>query len=269
MSRERLLASTFVELADTLTDEFDVLDFLHRLVSRSADLLGADAASLILANQRGELQLVASTTHDVEVLGLLAIATEQGPCLDAFHTGVAVVNVDRAEAEQRWPDFMRNAAEIGFRSIQVLPLNLRSEVLGALTLLFVDDLTLDEDGLAVGQALTAVGTIGLLQERTPRQKEILALQLQTALDLHVMIEQAKGAVAERAGSGVPEAFDMIAAYSRDRHQPLSAVARQLLDGTLDLDQLRDVSSQDPGTSRSGPVAGPQASPPAGRDLPPC
>jgi transcriptional regulator with GAF, ATPase, and Fis domain len=238
MSREQLLASTFVELADTLTDEFDVLDFLQRLVTRSAELLDADAASLILADQRGDLQLIASTTHAVEVLGLVTIATDEGPCLEAFHTGAPVVNVSPHEAARRWPGFTQNAAELGFRSAQVVPLMLRGTVLGALTLLFSEVSTLDDSDLAVAQALASVTTIGLLQERTSRQKEILAEQLQTALTQRVTIEQAKGVVAELAGIGVPEAFDLILAYSRAHGRPLSSVAGQVIGGTLDVASLR-------------------------------
>ncbi|MGZ4488677.1 MAG: ANTAR domain-containing protein [Nocardioides sp.] len=238
MSREQLLASTFVELADTLTDEFDILDFLQRLVVRSAELLDAEAASLILADQRGDLQLIASTTHAVEVLGLITIATDEGPCLEAFHTGRPVVNVPVEESARRWPVFTRNAAELGFRTVQVVPLSLRGTVLGALSLLFTDVTALDEDGLAVSQALASVTTIGLLQERTSRQKEILAEQLQTALAQRVTIEQAKGVVAELAGIEVPQAFDLILAYCRAQGRPLGAVARAVVGGTIDLATLR-------------------------------
>jgi transcriptional regulator with GAF, ATPase, and Fis domain len=238
MSREQLLASTFVELADTLTDDFDVLDFLQRLVTRSAELLGADAASLILVDQRGDLQPIASTTHAVEVLGLVTIATDQGPCLDAFHAGVPVVNVPAPEAARRWPGFTQNAAELGFHTAQVVPLTLRGTVLGALTLLFGEVSTLDDSDLAVAQALASVTTIGLLQERTSRQKEILAEQLQTALTQRVTIEQAKGVVAELAGIGVPEAFDLILIHSRGHGRTLSAVAGEVIAGTLDLASLR-------------------------------
>lgn len=242
MSREQLLATTFVELADTLTGDFDVLDFLQHLTVRSADLLDATAAALILADQRGDLQLVASTTHAVEVLGLMAIATRQGPCQDAFHRGAPEVNVPRPKAERRWPDFMRNADQLGFRTVQVLPLNLRGTVLGALSLLYVEAEVLDADAFAIGQALTSVATIGLQQEHTTRQQVVLAQHLQTAIQLRVTIEQAKGVVAELAGCGVEEAFDVIERYSRTRRRSLGDVAGQVVRGTLGLDRLRSDAS---------------------------
>ena len=234
MSREQLLATTFVELADTIGDDFEVLDFLQNLVGRCTEILGATAAGVILADQRGALQLVASTTHASQVLELVAIAISEGPCLDAWRTGTPVVNVGPEEAARRWPRFTREAHELGFSASHVVPMRMRSEVLGALNLLFREPTVLNEDDVAVAQALAGVATIGLLQERTPRQKEILAEQLQTALTLRVVVEQAKGVVAERTGLSVAASFDRLSDLARRQGRPLSDVATDLLAGHLEI-----------------------------------
>lgn len=241
MSREQLLATTFVELADTIEDDFEVLDFLQNLAERSSEIMGAAAAALILADQRGNLQLVASTTHTAQVLELLAPDTQEGPCVEAFTIGEAIVNVPDHEALRRWPRFTQTATSLGFTCVQVFPLRFRSQVLGALSLLFTDPVELTEDDRSIGAALVGVASIGLLQERTPRQKEILAERLQSALTLRVVIEQAKGVVAERAGVGVDTAFDLMNGFSRRESRRLSDVAAAVLDGSLTAGQL-DASS---------------------------
>lgn len=237
MSREQLLATTFVELADTLGEDFEALDFLQNLATRSAELLGAAAAGVILADQRGTLQLVASTSHAAEVLELVAIAISEGPCLDAFRSGQPVVNTSPDAAALRWPRFTRDARSLGFASAQVVPMRIRSEVLGALNLLYREPTALDDDDLAVAQALAGVATIGLLQDRTSRQKEILAEQLQTALTLRVVVEQAKGIVAETTGRTVEASFDLISAYAASAGRPLSDVATDIIGRRLRVDDL--------------------------------
>lgn len=235
--KELLLATTFVELADTLHDDFDVLDFLQNLVTRSAEIMGADAAALVLADPRGVLHPMASTTHAARVLELLAVAIAEGPCVEAFEHGSLVVNVPHDVSAARWPQFTASADELGFRCCQVVPMKLRSEVLGALNVLFRSEVVLDDADVTILEALASVATIGLLQERTPRQKELLVAHLQTALNQRVTIEQAKGVVAELTDTDVAVAFDLITAFTRRAGRTLGEVARDVLEGRLGTDDL--------------------------------
>ncbi len=235
MTRERLLASTFAELADALTDEVDVLDFLHRVTQRAAEILGAHAAGLILSDQRGRLRLVTSTSDAHGVVRMFGLATMEGPCQELFDTGLPVVNLDPVEARRRWPEFTESALLAGYVSFHVLPMRVRSDVIGGLNLAYAEQTTLDEDDLAIADALTGVATVGLLQERTTRQKELLAEKLQVALNQRVMIEQAKGVVAERAGVDVDEALDLMSQYAASTGTPLSEVAAGVLEGTLEIE----------------------------------
>jgi GAF domain-containing protein len=234
MSREQRLAGVFVELADTLVADFDVIDLLHTLTERSVELLQADAAGLILADPHGRLHVLASTTDQARVLELFELQASEGPCLDCFTTGQPVVNIDLAEVEARWPRFQAATTAAGFRSVHALPLRLRGQVIGAMNLFCRHQLSLSDDDLAVGQALSDVATIGLLQERNVRHGEIVVEQLQAALNSRVLIEQAKGVLAERTGVGVDAAFAVLRAYARRNQRQLGVIAAAVIDGSLDL-----------------------------------
>jgi GAF domain-containing protein len=233
MNGPKRLARVFVELADTLVEEFDVVDFLQMLTERCVELLGADAAGLMLTDQRGELALMASTGERARGLELFELQIQEGPCRDCFAAGRAVTNVDLAEAYQRWPVFTPAAVEAGFGATHALPMRLRGQVIGVLNL-FTDRVApLDDDEIAVGQAMTDVATIGLLHERNLREQTVLAEQLQTALHSRVLIEQAKGVLAARAGITVGEAFTRMRTLARRNHVTLTAVAAAVVDGSLD------------------------------------
>lgn len=227
------LGQVFVELADTLVDEFDPVDFLQTLTDRSVELLGADAAGLMLADQRGALQLMASTMDRVRDLEVFELQVREGPCLDCFATGRPIVNVDLVEAHERWPVFTPAAVEAGFRATHALPLRLRRQVLGAMNLFTADPGRLDDEHLAIGQAMADVAAIGLLHERNLREQTVLSEQLQAALHSRVLIEQAKGVLAARAGVDVAEAFVRMRGHARRHGLPLTTVATAVIEGTVD------------------------------------
>lgn len=233
MNGPKRLARVFVELADTLVDEFDVVDLLQMLTERCVELLAADASGLMLADQRGELRLMAVTAERARVLELFELQIDEGPCRDCFATGLAITNVDLTEAYQRWPVFTPAAVEAGFGATHALPMRLRGQVIGALNL-FTDGVApLNDDEIAVGQAMADVATIGLLHERTLHEQTVLSQQLQTALHSRVLIEQAKGVLAARAGITVSEAFARMRTHARRNHVTLTAVASGVVDGSLD------------------------------------
>ena len=231
MSREQRLARVFVELADTLVAEFDVIDFLHTLTDRSVELLGAAAAGLMLADQRGILRLIASSAESARLLEVFELQNAEGPCLDCFHTGEQLVNLDEATMRARWPNFWAETMQLGFRSAHALPMRLRDEIIGAINLFGSTDVLLTEDEVAVGQAMADVATIGLLQERSVLQKDVLVEQLQTALNSRVLIEQAKGVLSERAQIAIDEAFTTMRAQARARGTTLTTIATEILNGS--------------------------------------
>jgi GAF domain-containing protein len=226
----QLLSETFVELTDTMVAGFDVIDFLHVLTSRSAELLDVSAAGLLLADPRGELRVVAASSEAARLLELFQLQSDQGPCLDCFRSG-RPVTVTELSADQRWPRFAAAAGQAGFTAVQALPMRLREQVIGALNLFRATPGAFDPAIVRVGQALADVATIGLLHERSMRRSDTLNEQLQTALNSRVVIEQAKGKLAERLGIDTSQAFTLLRDLARSRNQRLSDLARAFVDGT--------------------------------------
>jgi transcriptional regulator with GAF, ATPase, and Fis domain len=230
---EAALADVLVEMADTLVDDFDVIDFLHVLAERCVQLLGVSAAGILLTDQRETLQLVAASSERTRLLELFQLQTDQGPCVDCFTTG-RPVSVSDLRCAGRWPQFTAAAAEVGFISVHALPMRLRTEVIGALNFFGIEAGALNEDKLRAGKALADVATIGLLQQRAIRSRDTLTDQLQNALNSRVLIEQAKGILAERLQVDLDQAFALLRRSARNRNRRLSEVAQSVVDGTESL-----------------------------------
>jgi GAF domain-containing protein len=246
-----LLSETFVELTDTMVADFDIIDFLHVLTSRRVELLDVSAAGLLLADPRGELRVVAASSEAARVLELFQLQSDQGPCLDCFRSGQPVACIDLS-ADPRWPQFADRAGQAGFSAVQALPMRLRDQVIGALNLFRGTVGTFDPEVVHVGQALADVATIRLLHDRSMSRTDTLNEQLQTALNSRVVIEQAKGKLAERLGIDVNQAFTLLRDQARNRNQRLSDLARAVVDGT----QAITAPSVSPRTSRAGRVRQP-------------
>jgi GAF domain-containing protein len=228
VSPERL-AKVFVEIADTLVDEFDLIDFLHMLTVRVADLVGASAVGLLLADDRGRLRFVAASDERAKIVEMFQIQTSEGPCLETYRSGKPIVNLDLTDPDARWPRFAERALEVGFRAVHAFPLRLRSQVIGAMNV-FGNDVGggFDAGDTDVVQALADVAAIGLLQERTISRGEALTDQLQSALNSRIVIEQAKGAIAQTRRVSVDAAFTILRDYARGHDQRLSDVARAVI-----------------------------------------
>jgi GAF domain-containing protein len=225
-----LLSDTFIDLADTMVADFDIIDFLDMLVDRSVRLLDVSAAGVLLADPRGDLRVAAASTEAAGLLELFQLQNDEGPCLDCYRTGQPVSAADLSAASQRWPQFAAAATQAGLRAVQALPMRLRGQVIGALNLFRADPGPFDLDGQRIGQALADVATIGLLHERNLRRSEALAEQLQAALNSRVVIEQATGKLAERLSLDMPRAFAMLRDYARNTNQRLTDVANLFIAG---------------------------------------
>jgi len=243
-ARELRVMRAFVGLADTLVDDYDVVDLLHRLVDHSLDLLATDAAGIVLADASRSLRVGAASSADAELMELLQVQSGQGPCLECFRTVAPVSVPDLGAARERWPLFHAAArGRAAFRSVHALPLRLRGQAIGALNLFHKGSGPLPEADLALGQALADVATIGILQERAIRRGEAVNEQLQTALNSRIVIEQAKGVLAQRSGLDMNGAFERLRGYSRGHGLRLSDVARRVVEGALDPDQVLVVADR--------------------------
>jgi GAF domain-containing protein len=228
------LAQTFVELADTLVAGYDLMEFLQTLTERCVELLDVDAAGLLLADGRGTLQLVAASTEQARIAELFQIQNDEGPCLDCFNTGQAVIisDIRAAEARARWPHFAAAAQDMGFAGVHAIPMRLRDQVIGTMNLFRSAPNGLDPAVARAARALVDVATIGILQERAVHQQELVASQLQVALNSRVMIEQAKGILAERLQTTPDDAFVMLRRYARNHNHPLTQLAGDVIRGTV-------------------------------------
>ena len=191
-SREQRLTEVFIKLADTLGEDFELAAFLGMLAETTVELLEVDAVGLDL-------------TNDGQVLRV--VATADSP----------------AKVEQDHPSYA---------TTEMLPLCMRGKEIGAMNLFRTSTVAFSEQELTLGQALSDMATIGLLHEREHRGRQELCGQLQQALDSRILIEQAKGMLAERTGLSLPDAFAAMRSYARGKGCGLKAVARGVLDGTL-------------------------------------
>lgn len=232
MTRETLLAKTFVELADSLVTDFDVVDLLTLLADRCVDVLDVGAAGLMLLGPDGELRVLASSSEAMRVLELFELQSQEGPCLDCYRTGQPVVNQDLATVDGRWPRFASEALGAGFRSVHALPMRLRGEVIGALNLFHIDPGEMRRADVEAAQALADVATIAVLSNRASREVQLINEQLTQALNSRVLIEQAKGVLAERLTIDMEGAFTTLRNHARNHNLKLIDVAQSVIDGTL-------------------------------------
>jgi len=238
MAREELIGRTFVELADTLVEDYDVIEFLHLLAERCVQLLGVAEAGVVLFDAHGRLRPLASSSERMRLVELIEVQTVDGPCLDCCRDGRQVREDDLERATGRWPQFAPASLDAGFRSTYAVPMRLREERIGALNLFAdrVHGLTLEDQ--ALGQALADVATIGLLHERVLHDRTVVSGQLQGALNSRIALEQAKGLIAEQAGVEVGEALDLLRGYARRDKARLGDVVAAVIRRDLSADQLR-------------------------------
>jgi len=237
-ARESSLARTLVMIADTLVTDFDIADLFDRLTTACVELLGAATAGLMLADRDGTLQLMSSSSADMRALEQFEIAHAQGPCLDCFASRRALaVDLSGEEAARRWPAFTSEARRYGIAGVQALPMRLRDDTIGALNLFHTSVARLTDHSTELAQALADVATIAILQQRALSNSELLAEQLQTALNDRIVIEQAKGLLAERGHLDIDQAFTALRDYCRAARLPLTRTARALVLGTHDADDI--------------------------------
>ncbi|MGV8908082.1 MAG: ANTAR domain-containing protein [Propionicimonas sp.] len=251
---EKVLFATLLELADTTTTGFDLVGLSDRLVGACVEVLGITAAGIMLADQNQSLRVFASSNEDTRILELFEIQNNDGPCLEAFQTGIPVEGVNLAQLTTRWPHFADAALAAGFTSAYAVPMRLRDQTIGALNLFQSGTATLSEYRLSVARVLADMAAIGIINHWSLRQQEVLAQQLQSALNTRVIIEQAKGVVAEREGISLGQAFEQLRATARIAHRPIADIAVEAVTGRV------ETNSQE----RSRPATPKPRTPPTGQ-----
>ena len=244
MTREQQIVQTFVELTNTMVDDFDVIEVLHRLAERCVELLDCTEAGLLLVDAAGILRVMASSSERSDALDLMQAQNDEGPCFECFHRGTPVSSVNLMDEFGRWPMFAPAAVERGFASVQALPMRARGDTVGALNLFRAEPGRIWDDDLPLGQGMADIAAIALLQERSLRESRGLVEQLQGALSSRVVIEQAKGVLAERANISMDASFVRLRSYARANNRRLSEVAGELISGRLMPTELADPVGSD-------------------------
>ncbi len=255
LARQALTATTFVEIVDTLVDDFDVIDVLTQLTSRSVELLEAAAAGILLADSEGQLRVIGASSEQVELLELFQIQNDEGPCLDCYSTGL-VVQSSQLDEVSPWPQFAVESVSAGLPSVCAVPLRLKDLILGCLNLFMSEPVGLSDAEIALAQALADVASIAIVQDQATRQAVIREGHLQHALTSRISIEQAKGMISEHGQVDMEEAFSRLRSYARNHNRGLTEVARSLVDGTTTIQAIWDKRRPPPPPSVVPPKTNP-------------
>ncbi|MGA4841707.1 ANTAR domain-containing protein [Streptomyces sp. G45] len=259
------LARALVEAVDTVSDDFDAGRHLGRVSQHCAELLDALAAGVMYADPDaadGGARLAVSRRGGELARELLEAQRRGGPCVEAYGSGRAVppVRLGSGDALVRWPAFTARARARGVACTFAVPLRERDDVFGALNV-FVPRADpagarggAGDGGVELARALAEAAAVGLRNHRTYASYRVLAQQLQSALTSRIRIEQAKGILAERWGSGLDGAFDTLRRYARRERLVMDAVAQAVIEGTLDDAVLRGDGARADGVARTDGVA---------------
>ena len=223
---------TFVELADTLVAGYDLMEFLQTLTERCVELLEVNAAGLLLADAGARSRWSPRPPSRPASSSCSRSSSTRAPAWTASAPGRPSSSATSApEAAARWPRFAAAAQAAGFAGVHAIPMRLRDEVIGTLNLFSTAPGGLDPAVARAARTLVDVATIGILQERAIHQQELVASQLQVALNSRVVIEQAKGILAERLQTTPDEAFLLLRRYARNHNHPLTQLAADVIHGT--------------------------------------
>lgn len=234
--REDLLIDTFLQVTDTLVTDFDPHELLQTLVERCLELLQVDTAGVLLAERSGQLGAVASSSREMEKLEALEIEASEGPSYEAFRRNEEIVIHDLAGTEWEWPSFLDEARGMGLSAAYGIPLRLRDRTIGAFNLYQHEGgQALDGHSLRLARGLAHAATIALVQDRLLQEAEIRADQLEEALSSRIVIEQAKGVLAESLGLEPTSAFERLRRHARSNNRKLHDVATDVVrEGFRDL-----------------------------------
>ncbi|MET9618411.1 GAF and ANTAR domain-containing protein [Kitasatospora indigofera] len=239
MARVRRVTEVFVEVANSLTEDFGVIEFLQQLCERCEELIDVAAAGILLADEHGTLMTIAASDERTHMLELFALQHDQGPCVDCYRSGTARTAIDLTDlgVVGAWQAFAAQARQIGFTTANAIPMRLRGRVIGTLGLFQTGPGPLGPDDVMLAQALADVATVAILQQRSLDRSESERGQLQYALTSRIVIEQAKGILAERWGLPLDDAFAAFRSYARAQHLQLAELAGRIARGEFDTNRI--------------------------------
>jgi GAF domain-containing protein len=228
------LSEVFVLLADSLRPDHDVVDTLDILVQASTTFTSAVEAGILLDDCAGSLRVVASSSERASDVEEAQLGASEGPCFDAFTTGAVVEIPDISKTVDRWPTFAEVTRARGFSASHAVPLRVRGTIIGAMNLFSSEPGPLSGRDSVVVEAMANVATISIMQTQLRQRDAALSAQLQHALESRVVIEQAKGALAQRHNISVDAAFTLLRGHARTHRAKLRDAAEQVISDHLAL-----------------------------------
>lgn len=224
------IATAFAGLFDTLARDLDIESYLAVLCRHCVSLVGAGCATIVFAEAPANNAVRLAWSDEIgRRLADDSLRTETGPWQECLATGQLIIVTDLSSGGRRWPEFTAAALRAGFRSVTVIPVRSRSDVVGALTLL--SESGPDATGVHLACALADAAGAGIVLSDELRRQERSIAQLQAALTSRIVIEQAKGILAERWKVAPDEAFDRLRKYARANQFRLPDLAQAIVQGT--------------------------------------
>jgi transcriptional regulator with GAF, ATPase, and Fis domain len=227
-TREARINEAFLQATAALMRPYDVVDLLSTLMTSCTEILDVQAAGILVADVIGDLELVASTSEEAQIVETMIVDAGAGPCIDAFTTGTIVSVADIATDGGTWPAFRTTALKQGFHSAHAIPMRIRGNIMGVMGLLSTTPRALDVADARIAQSLADIATLGIVHERTFRQPQAISEQFHLALDTRIVIEQAKGILSQRSNISMGAAFDALRGYAREHDTPLRQVAEDTI-----------------------------------------
>ncbi|MEU6394604.1 GAF domain-containing protein [Streptomyces sp. NPDC046939] len=237
--RDERLARAVLELTDTATDEFHLVDLLRVLTAYVVELLGVAASGVVLVDDRRRLVAATATTRTVGELGAAEAEFDEGPGRDccAGHDAVGPVDLRTRAAAERWPHFTGAARAAGFGAVAALPMRLRGETVGAVGVFDTAPGRLRPADLRVAQILADATTLGIVHRHLHRELADRADRLRTDISRRIAVEQAKGALAAHLGIVPDAALERLRAHARARRLTLPELCARIVARTVDVGLL--------------------------------
>ncbi|POH66023.1 MULTISPECIES: GAF and ANTAR domain-containing protein [Cryobacterium] len=218
----------FVAIADTVQTGHDVIDTMDVLVRGCTMFTAAIAAGILLADSSDVLHVAASSSERASDVEEEQLGAHEGPCLDAYRSGATIEVPSIADARGTWPAFSDIAEARGYRAVHSVPIRFGSQRLGAMNLFLAEPGRLSGRDAELAEAMALYAANSVEQHRKLHSHIAVRDQMKVMLEDRVLIEQAKGTLAQRYGVPMDDAFGLLRAEARRMHASLRDTAAKIV-----------------------------------------
>lgn len=227
MYDQPLFLQTLSRFAAVLPARYDLEATLAELTQSVTLVLGLCGSGITMAED-GRLHFVTTLTRAARELERDHAMQHPCPCRDTYDTGEVVRVSDIRQESTRWPEFSATATRVAVAGVAGIPMRLADEVIGSLNLYSAEPREWSDEDISVATVLADVATSYLVNASKLRQQEQLSEQLQQALESRIVIEQAKGIIAQQHGVSVDQAYQLLRGHARSHNASLRAVAEAIV-----------------------------------------